>query len=572
MGDELKETTEQKLSIQKKPETALTWFMAQTGGLAPAWWTRNRDMYLRRSWQECDAFAGAIYAISAKLAAVPFRIEPRDPQIKSHWRQAEKYEISLYEGADFGDGWVKFLPKSLASAWYSDNGFFWEIIGAGNPNGPIKGPAVGIAHLDSAQCTRTGNPEYPVVYERSDGKKYRLHYTRVALFSQLPSPVESMNGVGFCWFSRCLGTAQTMIDILRYKQEKLGSRPWRGIIYGSGVPEDVLVAAAEIANEQADNQQMARFARTPIVVNPSPSSSVELNLLDLASLPDGFDYERDLTLGMYTIALTGGFPPRWIWPATVSGATKADALYQHIAGSTSGAGQTLSALQTLLGGAERGKYHSIGKFLPPYLRMVFDFQDDELDRMRAEIKEIRSERHDRDVANGIITIRTAREQMLSDGDVTESQFQDMELNDGRTPDGLNVLDLFYQEDIELLQGIDPTDPDLELAVERMHEAKRIFTASTSNEVKREARQAAAALEALLKIYGVEIVERQEAVEEEEGEQEEEENQTVPAKEGLATLAIRKALDNYESGKIDASELANFALESAMDMKGEEDGV
>jgi len=204
--------------------------------------------------------------------------------------------------------------------------------------------------------------------------------------------------------------------------------------------------------------------------------------------------------------------------------------------------------------------------LPPYLRMVFDFQDDELDRMRAEIKEIRSERHDRDVANGIITIRTAREQMLSDGDVTESQFQDMELNDGRTPDGLNVLDLFYQEDIELLQGIDPTDPDLELAVERMHEAKRIFTASTSNEVKREARQAAAALEALLKIYGVEIVERQEAVEEEEGEQEEEEDQTVPAKEGLATLAIRKALDNYESGKIDASELANFALECAMEMK------
>jgi len=101
----------------------------------------------------------------------------------------------------------------------------------------------------------------------------------------------------------------------------------------------------------------------------------------------------------------------------------------------------------------------------------------------------------------------------------------------------------------------------------MHEAKRIFTTSTSNEIKREARQAAAALEALLKIYGVEIVERQQEVEEEEGEQEEEENQVVPPEKGLETLAIRKVLDNYEQGKIDAGEFANFALENAMDLNG-----
>ena len=558
----LKETAEQKLSIQKKPaETSVSFFMAQTGGLAPAWWTPNRDLYLRRSWQECDAFAGAMYAISSKLAAVPFRIEPRDPQIKSHWKQAEKYEIALYEGADFGKGWVRSIPKSLLDLWSTDNGFHWEIIGAGNKNGPIKGPAVGIASLDSGQCTRTGNPEYPVIYQRHDGKRYRLHHTRVASFSQLPSPVESMHDVGFCWFSRCLATSQGVIDILRYKMEKLGSRPWRGIIYGSGVPDDVLLEAVQVASEQADNVGLARFARIPIVTNPSASGDVTLNLLDLASLPDGFDYERDLTLAMYTIALTGGFPPRWLWPATVSGATKADALYQHIAGSTSGAGQTLGVLQTLLGGSERGKYHSVGKFLPSHLRMVFDFQDDELDRMRAEIKEIRSERHERDVADGIITIRIAREQMLSDSDITESQFQDMELEDGRTPDGLNVLDLFYQ-DIELLKGIDPENPDIKLATERMHEAKRIFTTSTSNEIKREARQAVAALEALLEQEG----------ETEEREEEQEEEEAVSPEKRLETLAIRKALDNYEQDKIDAGELANFALENAMDLKELEDAT
>lgn len=565
--------------VRGEGETQLMFFMAQAGGLASPWWSKQRDSELRRTWMECDFFSGAMYSISGKLGAVPFRVEPRDPSIKAHWKQAERYEISLAEGSEFGEGWLTLWNKALNDLWTQDNGMFIEIIGPGSVTGPITGAAVGLAHLDASRCTRTGIAEYPVRYEDIDGKKYRLHHTRVATFSQLTSPVADMNGVGFCWLSRCLNTAQGMADILRYKLEKLGSRPTRAILYGSGVSVAVLTEAVSVAREQGDNAGLTRLARMPAVVNPSSGARVELNTLDLASLPDGFDYKTDVTLGMYTIALTGGFPPRWLWPATVSGATHADALYQHIAGATSGAGQTLGAISNMIGGAERGPTHMTGKFLPPHLRFVFDFQDDELDRMRAEIRDLRSQRHQRDLLAGSVTVRVVREQMMSDGDITESQFQDMELEDGRTPDGLHVLDLFYQ-DMPLLVGIDPEEPDIDLAVERMHEAKALYTAATAKPAKFQARLAVAALEALLLWHDVEVLGvepdpadvMQERLEGEDGE-ESDDNEDRPDSESDEDRdeeedGMQKALgdvfESYRSGEIDAGELSTYAFEIAVD--------
>jgi hypothetical protein len=56
-------------------------------------------------------------------------------------------------------------------------------------------------------------------------------------------------------------------------------------------------------------------------------------------------------------------------------------------------------------------------------------------------------------------IRTVREQMLADGDITQSQFESLELEDGRLGDGLPVISLFYSQDpimrvLLALPGID----------------------------------------------------------------------------------------------------------------------
>jgi len=492
---------------------ALLAFLAGGGQLIAPWWSKRRDVDLTKFWPQSSHLAGAFYTLQCKLASVPFRIEPRDSSMKTHRDLAERYQAIVEEESEFGQGWQTCIGKFLIDLWQCDNGGFLEIIGDGKKDGPIVGPALGLAHLDSSKCTRTGSVEYPVYYQASDGSFYRLHRSRVVFRSQIPSTREEMNGVGYSWVSRIIDTAQNLVDIARYKQEKLGSRPQRGMmITQGGLDPEVLAEAFRQADHMQDAMALTRYSKFVMVGDPSyPDANVKM--VDLASLPDGFDENTSTSLAMYAIALTGGVPPRWLWPASVSGATKADAMYQHVAGLTGGPGATLHLIATALGGSERGKLSMVGKLLPPTLKMVFDFQDDEEDRTQAEIRGLRSQTRTNDLNTGAFTVRVVREQALEAGDLTDSQFEEMELDDGRLPDGEPVLALFQSRDPQI-QGLlsidaegDPLDvanndrDEWTVAIEKQIRLDTDIVMNAPNtSLKRKARQAVAALTELLKLY------------------------------------------------------------------------
>jgi hypothetical protein len=215
---------------------------------------------------------------------------------------------------------------------------------------------------------------------------------------------------------------------------------------------------------------------------------------------------------MYTIALTGAVPPRWLWPATTTGATKADAMYQHVAGLTGGPGATLEMIATALGGSARGRKHRAGKFLPPSLKMVFDFQDDEQDRMTAEIGDTRAQARERDLSTGVTTIRVERENMLSAGEINEAQFEDMELEEGRLSDGCDVLTLFNSPDpffrdvlaLGIPEPLDVRNNDAETVLAAAEQASldcMAISGNPSNAKERDnAKRALAALAALKDLY------------------------------------------------------------------------
>jgi len=498
---------EQQLSVQERATRAADednagtpyglsfMLLADTGNLAPYWWSWARENYLARNWQQCPLYAGSVFNIGAKLSTIPPIIEPRDPSLKSERDRAEQFAIRLFEGSEFGVGWLEFAMKWFQDRWNSDNGAFAEVLGKGRKDGPIIGSPVGLANLDSNCCWRTGNPEWPIVYRQElSGRKFKLHRSRVIYGAQLPSTRDRMNGVGLCWFSRCMGVAQSIVDDLTYKQEKLGGRPKRSILVGKKMSVGMVQSAFEMADEAADNAGMRRMSFTPIVANET-AADVGIDVVDLASLPDGFEWETDVNLAMYIIALTGGFPVRWMWPATAVGATKADALLQHMATAMSGAAHELGTLALLLAGSERGPYHRRGKFLPPSLKMRFDVQDDWIDQVQAEIHNTRSMRYERNLGDGAVTVRVTREQMLGLGEITEAQFREMELESGRAQDGMSVDVLFYGDNPHL-QGIDPDDFSEEEVKARLKEAKRA-SVQDSGEKKTLAKEAAAALEWLL---------------------------------------------------------------------------
>jgi len=95
-------------------------------------------------------------------------------------------------------------------------------------------------------------------------------------------------------------------------------------------------------------------------------------------------------------------------------------------------------------------------------------------------------------------VRVARQQMLGDGEIDEAEFEEMELEDGRLPDGSDVLALFQSDDPQLMPMlvVDPEAATDEEIQARIDEDWALVLNAPRAAIKRKARQAIAALEAL----------------------------------------------------------------------------
>ncbi len=511
---------QRQLSVQDKVKQdeevgfGLLFHLVRAGELIAPWWSQRRDKELRAFAKNSDHFSGAEWMIGTKLASVPYLVEARDSSVKSHVKMANQYQAILTDMVQFGQGWEVFWTKFFKDVWECDNGAFGEIIGEGDPDGPIKGPSLGLAHLDSTRCSRTSNPEFPVVYQDTNGRRYRFHHTRIVFRSQQPSTAAEMHNVGFCWLSRSINSIQRLIDVATYNQEKLGSRPLRQLILGKGIDAEMIKDAIQAASEMMDNRGLRRYAQAPILAHES-QKDWDIEQRDLASLPDGFDEKTTTEFAMFVIALAGGFPPRWLWPATSVGSTKADAMYSHISGSGGGATWHLNMMRDLL--SYSGRASDIGpllppKFLPKELRLVFDYQDDEQDRLKADVQSTRAKTRQLDLNSGVVTVRVSREQALAAGDITQAQFNHMELEDGRLPNGDDVLSLFSSVDNMLVQildlGVDdplaidfndPVDMMLEIEEAALDAQDQLMAAGSRGE-REKVEQAIAALSKLKDLY------------------------------------------------------------------------
>src|SRR3990172_4917184 len=499
-------TTRERMPIGVMPVV----FMARAGMQMPPWWSPSRDISLRRFWKSVDYLSGAVYTMQAKMSAIPFRILARNAAVREHVQQAEKMTEYLYGTSQFGEGWAAFLMPWLEDLLCQDNGFFAEIVGFGDKTGPVEGAPLSVVHLDAARCIRTGNSEYPILFQDMDGKLHKMHYSRVMFGSQMRSPIKEMFGVGMSAISRCVNVSQTLLDVLNFKQEKLGSRPHRAIIIPSGGldPSDVQSAFA-LAESALDSMGLSRYSKI-VVAGSSSLPEAKLDVVELSSLPDGFDERTSVELGMATIALAFGVDARELFPSSQSGATRAEALLQHLKQRGKAPGQII---QTIEMGFDQ-------KYLPPHLMLSFDFQDDAQDRQVADIRKVRADRRLQDMNTGVMDERTMREQMVESGDMTRSQFERLELTDGRLPDGASVLSLFYSNERKLKELLnvgsdDPLDLNgndaaamLQVLHEKMVEAQTLIANETEEDERYYQRQAMSALFFLQQVYlnpGVDIL-------------------------------------------------------------------
>lgn len=352
-------------------DDATVFFMqlSKFAGELPRWsyWPSQRDRSLRRFFKTEPLFAGTVYSMAARLKALNMKVT-------GDKKEMVKDTLRL---ADFHKGWPYLVSKTVQDLATQDNGAFWELIGAGNPAGPLIGPVKAVEYIDSAQCFRTYNTEYPVIYINPITRDvHKLHHTRVVSFSNMPQPDELARDIGFSVLSRALANVQTAQAMQRFRHEKVTGKFTRGIIHGSGVTSRTLEAA--LATKKASDEAigLTYYGQIPVLISPQ---GVQLDLLDLASLPDNFVFKDEITIYVYAIALAWGVDAREFWPATVAGASKADASVQHMKAMGKGIADYIQMIEGALN----------ERVCPPGTKVEFDYVDDEHDRARTEMQRVR---------------------------------------------------------------------------------------------------------------------------------------------------------------------------------------
>jgi len=330
----------QAASVQKfddsSAQSLLIYFATATDD-TPRWWSPSRDKYLREFWPLEPYLAGALYSICARNASFKFAIEGPPRQV----RRVER----LLAQMGFGAGWQVEMMKVSLDILTQDNGAFIEVIrparittkegtfpavktlDAGNESqwylfddrgrpkmlkgldyevrdSPYDNP-VGLAHLDAARCTRTGDPTYPVVYTDIKGFSHKMAFWQVITFEDMPSPQTDMNGVGYCAVTRVISLARTLRDMQLYKSEKIGGRFNRAIHLTNAGKAGIERALAE-QETRADSSGLMRYVQPLIVSSMDPTVQISLKTIELASLPEGFSEEETLKWYIAGLALGTG--------------------------------------------------------------------------------------------------------------------------------------------------------------------------------------------------------------------------------------------------------------------------
>lgn len=359
-----------------------------------------RDIYLDQFARSEPMLASAVYSMATRISTLNYEINgpPR----------AKKYASELLNKPGLNDSFTSLRQKLITDLHTSDNGAFVELWRAGKPDSDAGNrPVLGFAHLDSRQCWRSFDPEFPVWYTNPiTGQVRKIHRSRVVYTADNPRATELARGIGFCATSRVLRMTRIFKSMEIYLDEKIGGRFNRAIGAISGVTPKQLREALQQSEDVADAKGYVVYKNVPFLVSPNMEKGNEIKMMlqDLASIPDGFQFESDATIYAYILAFCFGVDAREFWPATASGATKADATVQNMKARGRGIGNDIEMVENLIRSA-----------LPDSVSFEFDFTDDEEDKSVAEIHKTESEIHQAYYSMGAINSQEVRALAISKG-------------------------------------------------------------------------------------------------------------------------------------------------------------
>lgn len=396
-------------SFEETPRASLVIELATTADDITPWgsnpWQRDRE--LRAFWPTEPFLASAVYSIVARNAAFSWRLDGPPRTVKA--------VHSMLHEADSGKGWLDFIIKLTIDLFTCDNGAFIEVVKAGEDEGS---PVVGINHLDSGRCRRTGVLDWPVVYTDRRGQEHKLRPWQVITVEDFPSPIETYNSAQICTVSRILRMAQLLRDISIHMREKASGANPKAIHLVANIDRRMLEDALKDHRNFQVQQGYLRYVKPLILSTFDPSHPVSHEQIDIASLPDGFNFEEMMRWYITVLAMAFGADYQDFAPMPARGlGTSTQSLVLHMKSRGKGPALFMKNLEH--------KFNFYG-VMPRNVTFRYDEQDIAEDMEMAEVRRVRAETHRLYVDAGILTPEAARQQMLDQGDLDSELFDRMQ--------------------------------------------------------------------------------------------------------------------------------------------------
>lgn len=287
----------------------------------PDYWSPARDIKLRASLYESyhDFWAGAVGIAITKMSSLAWELDGTQPRVRNYFQQ-------MYLDSDGGHSWVSFIARHLQDFLNTDNGSFVEVVRSSSASGSR---ILGLIHLDSHRCTRTGDPEIPVLYRDNQNQEHEVQAHQVMTFSDMPSPSDTLHGVGYCAASRAWTAIRKMESVERYIYEKVSGDRALALDLVKGIAPRSIDEAVESARENREERLSQRSATSgdespagtflylgSVVVPVLDDSKLEHVRINFAELPDGFDRQKEFDIAVLQMANSIGLDVQDLQPLT----------------------------------------------------------------------------------------------------------------------------------------------------------------------------------------------------------------------------------------------------------------
>ena len=369
------------------------------GGLPP-WWSKARDGFLSQTLDLENMWASSVYKAITKKAARGWQI--RD---SADSRRRTTLAQDVFHSAD-GTGWVPFLFRHLQDYLTTDNGAFIEVVRSSRAPGS---KVLGLMHLDSLRCTRTGDVERPVLYQDDAGNQHELRAHQVLFFSDMTSPRASYRGVGRCAASRAWETIAKLAAVETYFREKVSGNRNLAIHLISGVSKRQLEQALAAGEAEKDARGHVVYNGALLIPGLDASASnISVVTIPIAEIPDGFNIDSERRDGYLRYANALGVPVQDIQPLSGQGLGTGT---QSLILDEAAEGMGLAAWD------KQFEQAVSFKLLPATTTFAFATNDIRDQKAQAEVEQLRAGTRAARITAGEITPPEARQLALDAGDL-----------------------------------------------------------------------------------------------------------------------------------------------------------